>query len=177
MSYVETLNQERRARRDRFATAAASPKVTKVKAPVIECPIRPYSLAMLVAEEAKRPLPPFRPFNQKDEQAWRIEIEGAELQPPDVSMRKIQELVCQHLGLDLAELLSDVRVPRMVRGRQIAVYLGRSLFNKSYPILGKAFNKDHSTQVHCYRRGMQEFQKDEQFRASVEMLTERLRKP
>lgn len=57
----------------------------------------------------------------------------------------IMQSVCRYFGISLDELLSKSRTKPIVYPRQIAMYLARTHTSLSYPDLGRAFKRDHST--------------------------------
>ena len=61
------------------------------------------------------------------------------------TIAQIQAACCAHYGVGLADLLSDRREQRYVRPRHVAMWLARRLTRKSYAIIGRAFDRDHST--------------------------------
>ena len=63
----------------------------------------------------------------------------------------IQEAVCAVLHLSRDELLSARRTPRIVRARQIAMYLSRDVTGLSLARIAAQFNRDHSTVMHAIR--------------------------
>ena len=61
------------------------------------------------------------------------------------TIAQIQHAVCERYGVGIADLLSDRREQRFVRPRHVAMWLARRLTRKSYAIIGRAFDRDHST--------------------------------
>lgn len=53
-------------------------------------------------------------------------------------------------GLDPSTLLSDARHKSVVKARQIAAWLMRE-DGLSYPTIGRALNRDHTTAIHSVR--------------------------
>lgn len=65
------------------------------------------------------------------------------------SIRTIQRVVARHYGLTLVDLISDRRTARLVRPRQIAMYLAKTLTLRSLPEIGRRFGgRDHTTILH-----------------------------
>lgn len=62
-----------------------------------------------------------------------------------IRVAEIQHAVAQHYGLTLADIRSTSRQKRLVRPRQIAMYLARRMTTRSYPEIGLSFHRDHST--------------------------------
>ncbi len=70
-----------------------------------------------------------------------------------VSIATIQRMVCAEFNVTHIELISNRRERRVVRARQIALYLCRELTPLSLPQIGKPFLRDHSTVHHAAHRG------------------------
>ena len=94
------------------------------------------------------------------EAAWRryvhyIHIVGRSFDKPDrwPKITKIQKAVCGHYGVSRADLLSHRRNARIVRARQVAMYLARILTTRTFPELGRRFGgKDHTTVLHAVNK-------------------------
>lgn len=61
-------------------------------------------------------------------------------------------LVCRAFNLEQADVLGQKRKSELVLARQLAMYLCRKKIGLSYPELGKAFGRDHSTVIHSIRK-------------------------
>jgi chromosomal replication initiator protein len=70
-------------------------------------------------------------------------------EPP--TLAAIQEAVCTVSGLSPQELLSPRRSARVVRSRQLAMYLARELTPLSLTEIARAFDRDHTTVLHAVR--------------------------
>jgi chromosomal replication initiator protein len=68
-----------------------------------------------------------------------------------VSIDDIQRAVCEHFKVALKELLGSKRTRNVTVPRQIAMYLARKLTTASFPAIGEAFHRDHSTILHAER--------------------------
>jgi chromosomal replication initiator protein len=71
---------------------------------------------------------------------------------PAVTLKLIQEVVAADHGLLRRDLLNERRSAVFVRPRQIAMYLARHMTDKSLPIIGRAFGRDHTTVFHAVNR-------------------------
>jgi len=67
------------------------------------------------------------------------------------SIEAIQEAVCSVLGVSREDLLSPRRTPRVVRARQLAMYVSRELTQHSLMDIARRFGRDHTTVVHAVR--------------------------
>lgn len=66
-----------------------------------------------------------------------------------LEVEDIQRLVCEIYNLRLEELLSRSRQKRIVKARNLALYLCRYYLQKTLPELGRAFKRSHSTVLHA----------------------------
>lgn len=83
--------------------------------------------------------------------------------PRGPTVRSIQESACRHFGITREDLLSRRRGGNLIAARHIAIYLARTLTDKSYPEIGRLFNRDHTVAMHAYRqidRKLNEFHGD-----------------
>lgn len=68
----------------------------------------------------------------------------------ELSIPKIQQIVSEYFGLTVEELNANRRDQRIVRPRQIAMYLSREFTDSSLPAIGDEFGgKDHTTVIHA----------------------------
>jgi chromosomal replication initiation ATPase DnaA len=75
--------------------------------------------------------------------------------PPPLrpTVNAIQELVCKAYNITQTDMLSKRRTRRIVRPRQIAMYLARRLTLRSLPHIGRLFgNIDHTTVGNAHER-------------------------
>jgi chromosomal replication initiator protein len=67
-----------------------------------------------------------------------------------VTIERIQEVVCERFSMTLEELCSHKRSQNIVYPRQVAMYLSRELTDSSLPKIGKHFgDRDHTTVLHA----------------------------
>lgn len=68
----------------------------------------------------------------------------------DVTIDKVQKVVCDYFNISRDELLSKTRKRQIVQARQIAMYMSRSLINCSLSTIGsETGGKDHATVLHA----------------------------
>ena len=71
----------------------------------------------------------------------------------NLSISTIQQKVCKHFGITLAEMKGKKRNKHIVVPRQVAMYLSREFTNNSLPKIGKEFGgKDHTTVIHAHEK-------------------------
>ena len=93
-----------------------------------------------------------------------------------ISVEAIQQEVCRHYGLSLAELVGDKRDKRVVVPRQVAMYLSRELTQSSLPALGRAFGgRDHTTVMYAVNKVGKQMSDEGEIFAAVQSLTHRLK--
>jgi chromosomal replication initiator protein len=93
-----------------------------------------------------------------------------------VSIKSIQEAVCNRFGLSSAELCGDKRSQNIVYPRQVAMYLSRELTDSSLPKIGKEFGgRDHTTVIHATSKIARLIREDPSVYTLVQELTARIR--
>jgi chromosomal replication initiator protein len=78
--------------------------------------------------------------------------------------------VAEASGVPVRELLSGRRSKRTVQFRQAAMWLAREITEHSYPAIGQAFNRDHSTVMYGVSRTEERMTRDPAFAALVRSL-------
>jgi chromosomal replication initiation ATPase DnaA len=87
----------------------------------------------------------------------------------------IKRVVCRYYGLSHTEMISDRRVHRVVRPRQIAMYLCKELTKISFVQIGARFgDKDHSTVVNACMRIERLAANDAKLSADIQSLRSQL---
>ena len=95
---------------------------------------------------------------------------------PEVSIERIQELVCDRFGVTVNELTSERRAQSIVYPRQIAMYLSRELTDSSLPKIGKEFGgRDHTTVIHATSKIARMIKEDRSVYNLVQELTARVK--
>ena len=70
-----------------------------------------------------------------------------------VTLENIKTTVCNNYKISKNEMLSPRRSRYLVRPRQIAMYLAKTLTSKSLPDIGRDFaNRDHTTVIHSVKK-------------------------
>jgi chromosomal replication initiator protein len=70
-----------------------------------------------------------------------------------VRIEEIQRIVARHYNVSRSDLLSSRRTANVVRPRQIAMYLAKTLTLRSLPEIGRRFGgRDHTTVLHAVRK-------------------------
>jgi chromosomal replication initiator protein len=94
-------------------------------------------------------------------------------QKPDIE--SIQRTVADYFHVRLADLKSKKRTQHIAFCRQVAMYLCRKLTDSSFPCIGEAFVRDHSTVIHAYNLIARRMSNDSAFRMSIEKIERELK--
>ena len=74
-------------------------------------------------------------------------------EPRRVMIEEIQRIVARQYNVSRADLLSSRRTANVVRPRQIAMFLAKTLTLRSLPEIGRRFGgRDHTTVLHAVRK-------------------------
>jgi chromosomal replication initiator protein len=93
-----------------------------------------------------------------------------------ISIERIQELVCERFSVTHDELTGDRRSQNIVYPRQVAMYLSRELTDSSLPKIGKEFGgRDHTTVIHATSKIARLIREDRSVYNLVQELTARVR--
>jgi chromosomal replication initiator protein len=73
--------------------------------------------------------------------------------PRRIRVEDILRIVAKHYSVTRSDLLSSRRTANVVRPRQIAMYLAKTLTLRSLPEIGRRFGgRDHTTVLHAVRK-------------------------
>ncbi|MFN0265330.1 chromosomal replication initiator protein DnaA [Tepidamorphus sp. 3E244] len=110
---------------------------------------------------------------EKAEMLMRDLMVARESRP--VKIEWIQKIVSQVYKISRQDLVSERRTQAVVRPRQIAMYLCKTMTPRSLPDIGKRFgNRDHTTVLHAIRKIEGLISKDEMMRREIESLRRRI---
>ena len=71
-------------------------------------------------------------------------------QKSEMTIDKVQKVVCEYFNISREDLVSKTRKRQIVQARQIAMYMSRSLINCSLSTIGAEIGgKDHATVLHA----------------------------
>lgn len=74
-------------------------------------------------------------------------------EPKRVKIEDIQKLVASHYSVTRADILSSRRTATVVKPRQVAMFLSKTLTLRSLPEIGRRFGgRDHTTVLHAVRK-------------------------
>ena len=86
----------------------------------------------------------------------------------------IQRAVCHHFHLKSSDLLGQDRHKSKAFARHVAMYLCKQRLSVSFPELGRAFGKDHTTVMSAVRKVETLRDKDPEVRAHLEAIERKL---
>lgn len=92
------------------------------------------------------------------------------------SIREVQVLTAQEFGTPLEKMWGRERKWKFTIPRQVAVALARETTGKSFPALGRAFKRDHTSMLEACRRVKELSDASPAFAARINSIRERLRK-
>jgi chromosomal replication initiator protein len=92
----------------------------------------------------------------------------------EITIERIQKLVCKHYKLTMEELLSRSRKRNIVQPRQIAMYLARRYTGQSLQAIGRSFSRYHATTLHAIRAVERSIRDSGPIQKQVEFLSGKL---
>lgn len=101
---------------------------------------------------------PIHQFEDPHEMVWCHDLILASQGVPSkvltpIEIVKLIQIVCaEEFGTTRAFLVSHRRNPELVRARQIAIYLTRSITFLTFPQIGRRFGRDHSTCIYSFSK-------------------------
>ena len=96
-------------------------------------------------------------------------------EPKRVKIEDIQRIVARQYNVSRADLLSSRRTANVVRPRQVAMYLAKTLTLRSLPEIGRRFGgRDHTTVLHAVRKIENLVDNDTSLAEEIELLKRQL---
>jgi chromosomal replication initiator protein len=96
-------------------------------------------------------------------------------EPKRIKIEDIQRVVARQYNVSRSDLLSSRRTANVVRPRQVAMYLAKTLTLRSLPEIGRRFGgRDHTTVLHAVRKIEALVSKDNALSEEVESLKRQL---
>ncbi len=97
--------------------------------------------------------------------------------PITITIERIKEVVCAHLNLAVADILTNSRKREVAQARQIAMYLSKQYTKNSLSSIGCAIgNRDHATVLHACKTVNDLMSTDKTFKANVLEMESKLKK-
>ena len=92
-----------------------------------------------------------------------------------LSIEDVIRLVAEHYCLRASDLTGKHRHRLVARPRQVAMYLSRNMLDCSFPEIGRAFSRDHTTVMSACSRIESLFDRDEDLCSSIDELKRNFR--
>lgn len=92
-------------------------------------------------------------------------------EPKRVRIEDIQRVVSRHYNVSKQEMVSNRRTRTIVKPRQIAMFLAKTMTPRSFPEIGRRFGgRDHTTVLHAVRKIENLLDEDTKLSHEVELL-------
>ena len=75
--------------------------------------------------------------------------------------------MADYYSLTTSQLRSKIRTSQIALARQIAMYLARDILSLPYQVIGREFQKDHSTVVANVNKIEEKMKKDPSFKSNI----------
>jgi chromosomal replication initiator protein len=96
-------------------------------------------------------------------------------EPKRIKIEDIQRVVARQYNVSRSDLLSSRRTANVVRPRQVAMYLAKTLTLRSLPEIGRRFGgRDHTTVLHAVRKIIALMERDADLAQQAELLKQEL---
>ncbi len=95
--------------------------------------------------------------------------------PKEITPQLIIDVVCEHYGITLNQIVSKSRSSDIAKPRQIAMYLCKNMTNSSQDYIGSLLGgRDHSTIIHGINKITEECKTSEQLREQIETIKKKI---
>ena len=92
-----------------------------------------------------------------------------------INHKKVIQIVAEFYDLKEKDVLSCSRKKEIAEARQIAMFLLRKEFKKSYPFIARKFGgKDHTTVIHAYKKIINKITNNEELENEIKLIKERI---
>jgi chromosomal replication initiator protein len=93
----------------------------------------------------------------------------------EVDCNRIIEIVSEHFGISVTDLLSNKKTKNIAYTRQVCMYLCKQLTEETYAGIGKALNrKDHSTIIHGVNKIAEEIEENASTKNNIDVLIKKI---
>ncbi|WP_394072640.1 helix-turn-helix domain-containing protein [Roseixanthobacter glucoisosaccharinicivorans] len=142
-------------------------------------PVAEMECTPAAATQEEIPAPPCPPTSMPDriieiaEAAVGLPRDWLNLDDPErgPSVARITGIVSRYFGISRCDIVSQRRTANVVKPRQIAMYLAKTLTPRSLPDIGRRFGgRDHTTVLHAVRKIDGLIKTDALLRKQIEML-------
>jgi len=101
-------------------------------------------------------------------------VQNIARQKQAITIDVVKKVVSKYYKVTIKELVSKSRKQRIVRPRQIAIYLSRHYTDQPLQSIGKSFNRYHATALHAINSVERGIKNDAPVRKHVEFLSKKL---
>lgn len=91
-----------------------------------------------------------------------------------ITVEAIKKMVCREYKITAEEIVSKSRKQRLVRPRQVAIYLSKQYTDAPLQAIGKSFNRYHATVLHSVNVVEKEMQANAAMRREMDVLRKKL---
>lgn len=92
-------------------------------------------------------------------------------EPKRIKIEDIQRVTCRYYGVSRSDMLSSRRTANIVKPRQVAMYLSKTMTPRSLPEIGRRFGgRDHTTVLHAVRKFESYIQRNVAIRDEVDAI-------
>ncbi|MBW1889204.1 MAG: chromosomal replication initiator protein DnaA [Deltaproteobacteria bacterium] len=101
-------------------------------------------------------------------------VQNIARQKETITIDTVKKIVCKYYKVTVKELMSRSRKQRIVKPRQVAIYLSRKYTDQPLQSIGKNFNRYHATALHAINSVERGLKNDAPVRKHVEFLRKKL---
>lgn len=104
---------------------------------------------VIIIQEPRKPILKIGRHNR----GWPVHFAEMVIWHREPPVHSIVRFVAKAYGISVADYISERRTGRLVRPRQIGMWLAKNMTTKSLPFIGKRFGgRDHTTILHGVRK-------------------------
>lgn len=103
--------------------------------------------------------------------AKQVISQTVRLEKKQLTIKKIQEVVCRYFNLDEALVLTPSRKREIVQARQITMFFAKKYTQASFAHIGKVVgDKDHATVLHAVKTVKDQIEINKHFRSTIDAI-------
>lgn len=103
--------------------------------------------------------------------AKQVISQTVRLEKKQLTIKKIQEIVCHYFNLDEALMLTQSRKREIVQARQITMFFAKKYTQASFAHIGKVIGgKDHATVLHACKTVKDQIEINKHFRSTIDAI-------
>ena len=86
------------------------------------------------------------------------------------TIEDVQEATCHFFGLKVKDLIGKERARHLIEARHVSMFICRKLKRFSFPSIGRAFNRNHTTVVSACQKMEKRVENDVRIRMYVQTI-------